>query len=91
MTLGWSLGVCGGTWLELASLITFWLCSLDDNKLKFPISQKNVMFEVIKTPPEEWWHSARVQQDMQFLIGAGVLDHFFMYIFDENMLMFQVS
>ena len=27
----------------------------------------------------------------QFLIGAGVLDHFFMYIFDENMLMFQVS
>ena len=37
MTLCWSLGGHGGSWLRLGSLITIWMCSFDDNKLKFQV------------------------------------------------------
>ena len=42
------------------SLITFSMCSFDDNKLKFQISLKSVMLEGVKNPLEEEWHSVGV-------------------------------
>ena len=35
------------------SLITFYMCSFDDNKLKFQVSLQSSIFEAIKNHPEE--------------------------------------
>ena len=43
----------------LGSLITFWMLSFDEIKIEFQ-RKKSVMFEGVKNPPEELWHSAVV-------------------------------
>ena len=54
MTLCWNLGGYGGSWMGLGSLVMFWMCSFDVNKLNFKIWKKIVMFHGVKTPPEDW-------------------------------------
>ena len=41
--------------MEVPDLVLgpFWMCSFGDNKLKFQVSYKSVMFEGVKKPPEE--------------------------------------
>ena len=49
MTLCWSLGGRGGSWLGLGSMIKFLyvgMCSLNVNKLKFQVWKKSDMFEL---------------------------------------------
>ena len=46
MTLCWRLGGRGSSWLGLGSLITSLMCSFDDNKLKFEVSEKSVMIQL---------------------------------------------
>ena len=35
------------------SMITFFICSFDDNNLKFQVGKKSVMFEAVKNLLEE--------------------------------------
>ena len=34
-------------------------------RLSFNFLEKSIMFEVVKNPPEEWWHSTGGQEDME--------------------------
>ena len=46
MTLCWSLGGCGGSWLGLGSVIMVWMWSFNAHKLKFQVWKKLDMFEL---------------------------------------------
>ena len=72
-------------------MIMFGMYFFDDNKLKFQVWKKSVMFEAVKNPLEELWHSAGVQEDVEVSTVAGSLIKFLMCLFDDNKLKFQVS
>ena len=60
--------VCDKTWRFLTWTGDFDLVLdvfFDDDKLKFQVTLNSVMFEGVKKPPEEWWHSSGVEEDIE--------------------------